>query len=53
VRPPALRTLDAIHVASAAAMESDLEALVTYDRRMVEAGRLAGLPVASPGGAAA
>jgi uncharacterized protein len=49
VKPPALRTLDAIHVASAMAMESDLDALVTYDRRMVEAGRMAGLAVASPG----
>jgi hypothetical protein len=28
-------------------------ALVTYDRRMIEAGRMAGLPVASPGASAA
>lgn len=53
VKPPLLRSLDAIHVATAVAMEADLEALVTYDRRMVEAGRMAGLPVASPGDAAA
>jgi predicted nucleic acid-binding protein len=53
VKPPSLRSLDAIHVATAAGMEADLEALVTYDVGMVEAGRQAGLPVASPGGAAA
>ena len=53
VRPPTLRSLDAIHVASAAALEADLEALVTYDRRMLDAGRMAGLPVASPGDKAA
>lgn len=53
VPPQALRTLDALHVATAAAMQADLDALVTYDRRMVEAGRLAGLRVASPGEEAA
>jgi hypothetical protein len=35
------------------AMEEDLDALVTYDRRMIDAGRMAGLPVASPGRAPA
>ena len=53
VRPVTVRSLDAIHIASAAAMERDLEALVTYDRRMVTASQTAGLPVVSPGGAAA
>jgi predicted nucleic acid-binding protein len=46
---PVLRTLDAIHLASAAALGSDLEALVTYDRRLAEAARALGMPVASPG----
>ena len=53
VKPLALRSLDAIHVASAATLEAELDALVTYDGRMVEAGRLSGLPVASPGAAVA
>ena len=49
IGPPTLRTLDAIHLASAAALGSDLEALVTYDRRLAEAARGLGMPVASPG----
>ena len=53
VRPLTLRSLDAVHVASARRMEGDLEALVTYDQRMVDAARAAGLPVASPGMSAA
>lgn len=46
---PGLRSLDAIHVASALLLGPDLAALVTYDRRMLEAGERLGLPVASPG----
>jgi predicted nucleic acid-binding protein len=46
---PVLRTLDAIHLASAAALGVDLEAFVTYDRRLAEAARALGMPVASPG----
>jgi predicted nucleic acid-binding protein len=53
VRPLTVRSLDAIHLASAAAMEADLEALVTYDHRMIKAGRAAGLPMVSPGDQAA
>jgi uncharacterized protein len=49
VPPPALRSLDALHVASATTMRDSLDALVTYDGRMIEAGRLAGLRVRSPG----
>jgi hypothetical protein len=49
IGPPALRTLDAIHLASAAALGADLEAFVTYDRRLAEAARALGMPVASPG----
>lgn len=44
-----LRSLDAIHVASAEQLGSELTALVTYDHRMAEAARKAGLPVAMPG----
>jgi predicted nucleic acid-binding protein len=39
----------AIHVASASLLGSELIALVTYDRRMADAARGAGLPVAMPG----
>ena len=44
-----LRTLDAIHVAAARTLGDELEALVTYDRRMQEAARAMGLPVTAPG----
>lgn len=44
----ALRSLDAIHLASALALGDDLEGLVTYDRRLAEAARQAGLDVLAP-----
>jgi len=47
--PPTFRTLDAIHLATALVLISDLEAMVTYDRRLAEAATLAGIAVASPG----
>lgn len=43
-----LRSLDAIHVAAAAALGRELAELITYDRRMVSAATVLGLPVASP-----
>ena len=43
-----LRSLDAIHVASAARYRDDLGAIITYDTRMVEAAAAAGLPTVSP-----
>jgi predicted nucleic acid-binding protein len=50
---PDLRSLDAIHLATAehvAALTNEpLEAFVAYDRRLLAAARLCGLPVASPG----
>lgn len=46
--PAALRSLDAIHLATAHYLGADLDALVTYDRRMIEGAKLLGLPVASP-----
>jgi predicted nucleic acid-binding protein len=49
IGPPSLRPLDAIHLASARQLGRDLEAIVTYDRRMADAAREAGLPVSSPG----
>ena len=49
VEPASVRSLDAIHLATALRLEVGLEALVTYDRRMVVAARTAGLRVESPG----
>lgn len=45
---PALRALDAIHVASAIALDP-VGAFVTYDERQAAAARLAGLRTMSPG----
>jgi uncharacterized protein len=45
---PALRALDAIHVASAADL-GPIEAFVTYDERQAAAARLAGLRTMAPG----
>ena len=47
--PGLVRTLDAVHIVSAEQLGSDLTALVTYDKRMAEAARGRGLPVAMPG----
>jgi len=46
--PVGLRTLDAIHLATAISMGSDLDAFVTYDDRLAEAARAVGLPVVRP-----
>lgn len=46
---PALRALDAIHVASAVDLDP-IEAFVTYDERQAAAARLAGLRTMAPGG---
>jgi uncharacterized protein len=48
VRPNVLRTLDAIHVASAMSVRDNLTALVSYDKRILAAAQDAGLPTASP-----
>lgn len=45
---PALRALDAIHVASAVDL-APIEAFVTYDERQAAAARLAGLRTMAPG----
>lgn len=43
-----LRSLDAVHVAAALMLAEDLAELITYDARMADAARAAGLPVSSP-----
>ena len=45
---PALRTLDAIHLATALALGPEVDAFVTYDDRLAEAARAMGLPVVRP-----
>lgn len=46
--PPVLRTLDAIHLASAEQAGTALRSIVTYDRRMVDAAQALGLPTEMP-----
>ena len=48
LEPAALRSLDAIHVATALAIGDDLQAIVTYSERMIKASALLGIPTASP-----
>jgi predicted nucleic acid-binding protein len=47
--PVTLRSLDAIHLASALELGDDLDDFVTYDRRLADAARSLGLRVISPG----
>lgn len=46
---PAVRTLDALHLATASVIRAELDALITYDKRLADAARGLGLPVAMPG----
>ena len=46
---PGLRTLDALHLASAMTLGDELGALVTHDRRLLAAAAALGLPAVSPG----
>ena len=48
VEPPTLRTLDAIHLASALLLADELDAFVTYDRQLGTAAAKAGLLVEAP-----
>ena len=47
--PVELRTLDAIHVASALTLGDDLAAVLAYDKRMQDAARSRGITVLAPG----
>jgi predicted nucleic acid-binding protein len=47
--PATMRSLDAIHLATAILVRDDIDALVAYDERLLSAARLAGIPTASPG----
>ena len=46
---PMLRSLDAIHLASALTLGGELGVFVGYDRRLLDAAAAAGLSVAMPG----
>lgn len=48
IDPPALRTLDAIHLAVALDLGDDLETVVTYDDRLREAAAVNGIIVRAP-----
>ncbi len=45
---PLLRTLDAIHLASAVLLKDELTAFVAYDHRLASAAQAAGLPTTTP-----
>lgn len=46
--PEDVRSLDALHLATAALLGATLRQVVTYDGRMADAARAFGLPVVSP-----
>ena len=46
--PPVVRTLDAIHLATAISLGHELAGMVVYDRRLADAARHAGLTVWAP-----
>lgn len=48
LEPPILRSLDAIHLATALMLADELPAFVTYDARLADAARAAGLEVVAP-----
>jgi predicted nucleic acid-binding protein len=49
LRPPALRSLDAIHLATAQELGDSLSALVTYDDRMATIATQLGYRIVQPG----
>lgn len=48
LEPALLRSIDAVHLASALLVLDDLDAVVTYDQRMAEAAATLGMRVAAP-----
>lgn len=48
LEPPSLRTLDAVHLASALVLGDRVEAFIGYDERLLHAARGAGLAVEHP-----
>lgn len=48
VESPTLRTLDAVHLATAVSLRGDLDAMITYDARLAAAAQEAGISVQAP-----
>ena len=48
LEPPLLRTLDAVHLATALSLAEALGPIVTYDLRLADAARAAGIAVLAP-----
>jgi uncharacterized protein len=48
IEPMTVRSLDAIHLATALNQRSALASFVTYDKRLLDAARAADLPVSAP-----
>jgi len=48
LEPATLRSLDAIHVATAMSLGADLGGILTYDGRMQDAAQAVGLAVVAP-----
>lgn len=49
VQPAQLRTLDAIHLATALELLPEIDTFVTYDNKLADAAESAGMNVAQPG----
>jgi predicted nucleic acid-binding protein len=49
IQPPSVRSLDAMHLATALEIQADLHALVSYDNRLVDTARGTGIKAISPG----
>jgi uncharacterized protein len=48
IRPANVRSLDAIHLATALQLRAQLTSFITYDKRLADAARIAGLTVDMP-----
>ena len=48
VQPVTVRSLDAMHLATALQLRATLVSFVTYDKRLLDAARAANLPVSAP-----
>jgi len=49
LEPPTLRSLDALHLATALGLAAQLDTFVSYDHRLTSAAMVHGLEVSSPG----
>ncbi len=49
IESPVLRSLDALHLASALSLGADVSAFIAYDHRLLEAAAKAGLETQQPG----